>query len=66
MMIKNWKSKYILLEQAIGPSWTLYKVASLKSILDAADWNKESSFTQFYLRNFYVEVLKQKETYVNM
>ena len=45
--------------RAIGPSWALYKGASMKSILDAADWSKESTFTQFYLRKLDVEVLKQ-------
>ena len=45
--------------RAIGPSWALYKGASMKSILDAADWSKESTFTQFYLIKLDVEVLKQ-------
>ena len=45
--------------RAIGPSWALYKGASMKSILDAADWSKESTITQFYLRKLDVEVLKQ-------
>ena len=45
--------------RAIGPSWALYKGASMKSILDTADWSKESTFTQFYLRKLDVEVLKQ-------
>ena len=45
--------------RAIGPSWALYKGASMKSILDVADWSKETTFTKFYLRNLDVEVLKQ-------
>ena len=45
--------------RAIGPSWALYKGASMKSILDVADWSKETTFTKFYLRNIDVEVLKQ-------
>ena len=45
--------------RAIGPSWALYNGASVKSILEAADWKKESTFIQFYFRNVDVEVLKQ-------
>ena len=44
---------------SIGPSWALYKGASMKAILEVADWNKESTFTKFYLRNLDVQVLKQ-------
>ncbi|CAC5395598.1 unnamed protein product [Mytilus coruscus] len=33
-------------------SWALYKGASLKSILDSADWAVESTFARFYLRDF--------------
>ena len=35
---------------AIGPSWALFNGASVSSILDAADWFKESTFVRFYLR----------------
>ncbi|CAC5411063.1 unnamed protein product [Mytilus coruscus] len=35
--------------RAITPSWALYKGASTKSILDAADWSSESTFVRFYL-----------------
>ena len=37
--------------RTICPSWALYKGASIQStcILDAADWSKESTFTQFCL-----------------
>lgn len=37
--------------RAIGPSWALYNGASMKSILEAADWSKESTFVKFYLRD---------------
>ena len=37
--------------RAIGPSWALFNGASLKSVLDSADWSKESTFTRFYLRD---------------
>lgn len=46
--------------RAIGPSWALYNGASMKAILEAADWSKESTFINFYLRNIEVDVLKQK------
>lgn len=36
--------------RAIGPSWALFNGASLKDILDAADWSKETTFTRFYMR----------------
>ena len=43
--------------RAIGPSWALFKGASMHSILDAADWSRESTFTKFYLRDVEVKVL---------
>lgn len=45
--------------RAIGPSWALFNGASMRSILEAADWSKESTFIQFYFRNVDVEVLKR-------
>lgn len=44
--------------RALGPSWALFNGASMKSIMDTADWSKESTFTRFYLRNVDVDVLK--------
>ena len=44
--------------RAVGPSWALYNGASMRSILEAADWTKDSTFIQFYLRNVGVKVLK--------
>ena len=44
--------------RALGPSWALYNGASMRSILEAADWTKDSTFIQFYLRNVGVKVLK--------
>ena len=43
---------------AIGPSWALLNGASMKSILEATDWSKESTFTRFYLKEIDVSVLK--------
>ena len=37
--------------RAIGPSWALYNGASVNSILEAADWARESTFVRFYLRD---------------
>ena len=37
--------------RAVAPSWALFKGASMKSILDSADWALESTFTKFYLRD---------------
>lgn len=43
--------------RAIGPSYALYRGASVNSILSAADWSRESTFIRFYLRNIPCEVL---------
>lgn len=37
--------------RAIGPSFALFKGASIESILASADWSRETTFTRFYLRN---------------
>lgn len=44
--------------RAVGPSWALFNGASMKSILEAADWSKESTFTRFYLKKIDVSVLR--------
>ena len=44
--------------RAVGPSWALFNGASMKSILEAADRSKESTFTRFYLKKIDVSVLK--------
>lgn len=36
--------------RAIGPSWALVKGASLNSILEAADWSRDTTFKKFYYR----------------
>ena len=33
-----------------GPSWALFKGASLNSILEAADWSSDATFKKFYYR----------------
>ena len=37
--------------RALGPSWALFKGANMTSILEAADWSRESTFIKFYLRD---------------
>lgn len=37
--------------RSIGPSWALFNGASMRSILDTADWSKESTFTKFYFKD---------------
>ena len=44
--------------RALGPSWALYNGASIKSILEAADWSRESTFVKFYLRDINITALK--------
>ena len=43
--------------RAVGPSWALYNGASIKSILEAADWSRETTFILFYLRDVDTHVL---------
>ena len=43
--------------RAVGPSWALYNGASIKSILEAADWSRETTFIRFYLRDVDMHVL---------
>ncbi|CAC5402219.1 unnamed protein product [Mytilus coruscus] len=42
--------------RAIGPSWALYKGASINSILEAADWSSESTFGKFYLKDLHLYI----------
>lgn len=43
--------------RSLGPSWALFKGASMSSIMKAADWSRENTFTKFYLRNVENSVL---------
>ena len=43
--------------RSLGPTWALYKGASMKSILDAADWSTENTFAKFYLKQVTPSVL---------
>ena len=42
--------------RAIVPSWALFNGAYMKSILESADWSKESTFSNFYLREVDISV----------
>lgn len=44
--------------RAIGPSWALFKGASLSTILESADWKLQSTFCKYYYRELDVCVLK--------
>lgn len=43
--------------RAIGPSWALCNGASMKSILESADWSTHTTFTKIYFRNVDLKVL---------
>ncbi|KAL5013208.1 hypothetical protein ScPMuIL_007478, partial [Solemya velum] len=53
--------------RAIGPSWAASKGASLKSIMQAADWSSENTFSRFYLRDVPVNIVNvlEKQTMDN-
>lgn len=44
--------------RAIGPSWALFKGSNMSSILQAADWSRETTFIKFYLRDVSASVLE--------
>ena len=46
--------------RSIWPSWALFNGASMKAILEAADWSKETTFTKFYLRDVNITPLNKK------
>lgn len=43
--------------RSVGPSWALFKGASMKNVLDSADWSKATTFTKFYLKDVNVNFL---------
>ena len=43
--------------RSIGPSWALFKGASLIQIMESADWTNESTFVKHYLKAVNTEVL---------
>ncbi|KAK3097837.1 hypothetical protein FSP39_013649 [Pinctada imbricata] len=45
--------------RSVGTSWALFNGASMKNILEAADWSKESTFIRFYLKDVKTHVLKK-------
>lgn len=46
--------------RAVGPTQALFKETNLGSILETADWSKESTFAKFYLRNVELNVLSSR------
>ena len=45
--------------RSVGPSWALFKGASLQQIMEAADWSRETTFTQYYLKSVNVDFMKE-------
>lgn len=43
--------------RSIGPSWALFKGASMKNVMDSADWSRSTTFTKFYLKDVNVNFL---------
>lgn len=44
--------------RSVGPSWALFKGASLQQVMEAADWSRETTFTKFYLKNINTDYMK--------
>lgn len=44
--------------RSVGPSWALFKGASIKSIMDSADWSTENTFVKHYLKAVKTHVLE--------
>lgn len=44
--------------RAVGPSWAIYRGAPVNSVLESADWAKESTFTRHYLKTVNVDFLQ--------
>ena len=36
--------------RSVGPSWALFKGASLQQIMESADWSRETTFTKHYMK----------------
>ena len=53
------EDKKVKAHRAIGPSWALFNGASMRSIMETADWSRESTFTKFYLKDVQNSVLKK-------
>lgn len=45
--------------RSVGPSWAIFNGASLKSVLESADWSTESTFSRFYFKDFNTKVLQK-------
>ena len=43
--------------RSIGPSWALFKGATISSVMESADWSKQSTFAKFYFKDVNVNFL---------
>lgn len=44
--------------RAVGPSWAIYRGATVNNVMNSADWSKETTFTKHYLKSVYVDFLQ--------
>lgn len=44
--------------RSIGPSWALFRGASLQQVMETADWSRETTFTRYYLKSVNTDFLK--------
>ena len=45
--------------RSVGPSWALFKGATLQQIMDSADWSRETTFTRHYLKSINVDFMNE-------
>ena len=51
--------------RSIGPSWALFKGASIRDIMESADWSRETTFIKHFLKTVKTPVLKVL-TYISL
>lgn len=44
--------------RSVGPSWALFKGASLRQVMESADWSRETTFIKHYLKSVMAPVLE--------
>ena len=44
--------------RSVGPSWALFKGASLRQVMESADWSTETTFIKHYLKSVMAPVLE--------
>lgn len=45
--------------RSVGPSWALFKGVPMKSVMESADWSRESTFIKHYLSSVNIDFLQQ-------